>query len=50
MRGGLIRRYNATLAPEMLVGFRGVKKIRKWGKPHYAIALGRILKTKRWKA
>ena len=40
----------ATLAPKMLVGFRGMKKIRKWGKPHYAIALGRILKTKRWPA
>lgn len=39
----------ATLAPEMLVEFRGVKKIRKWGEPYYAIALGRILKIKRWK-
>jgi hypothetical protein len=40
----------ATLAPEMLVEFRGVKKIRKWGKPYYAIALGRILKLTRWKS
>ena len=39
----------ATLAPEMLVEFRGVKKIRKWGEPYYAIALGRILRIKRWK-
>lgn len=39
----------ATLAPEMLVEFRGVKKIRKWGEPYYAIALGRIMKIKRWK-
>jgi hypothetical protein len=39
----------ATLAPEMLVEFRGIKIIRKWGKPHYAIALGRIMKIKRWK-
>lgn len=39
----------ATLAPEMLVEFRGVKKIRRWGKPYYAISLGRILKIKRWK-
>lgn len=39
----------ATLAPEMLVEFRGVKKIQKWGEPYYAIALGRILKIKRWK-
>jgi hypothetical protein len=38
----------ATAAPEMLVEFRGVKKIRKWGKPYYAIALGGILKIKRW--
>ena len=39
----------ATLAPEMLVEFRSVKKIRKWGEPHYAIDLGRIVKIKRWK-
>jgi len=38
----------ATLAPEMLVEFRGVKKIRKWGKPQYAIHLGRVLNIKRW--
>jgi hypothetical protein len=40
----------ATDAPEMIVQFRGVKKIHKWGAPHYAIALGRILKIKRWPA
>lgn len=39
----------ATLAPEMLVEFRGVKRVRKWGRPHYAISLGRIVKIKRWK-
>jgi hypothetical protein len=38
----------AALAPEMLVDFRGVKKIRKWGKSYYAITLGRIVKIKRW--
>lgn len=40
----------ATLAPEMLVEFRSVKKIRRWGQPFYAISLGRIVKIKRWKA
>jgi len=40
----------ATLAPEMLVEFRCVKKIRRWGKPQYVLSLGRILKIKRWKA
>jgi hypothetical protein len=39
----------ATKAPEMLVEFLGVRRIRKWGKPFYAIRLGRILKIKRWK-
>lgn len=39
----------ATLAPEMLVEFRGVNKIRKWGEPYYAINLGRIVKIRRWK-
>jgi hypothetical protein len=39
----------ATLAPEMLIEFRGVEKIQKWGKPYYAISLGRIMKIKRWK-
>lgn len=39
----------ATKAPEMLVEFLGVRRIKKWGKPHYAIRLGRILKIKRWK-
>ena len=36
-------------APEMLVEFRGVRQIRKWGKPQYAIQLGHILKIKRWR-
>jgi hypothetical protein len=52
-----VRRYDlikfrngyATKAPEMLVEFCGVKKIRKWGTSLYAIRLGRILKIKRWK-
>ena len=39
----------ATKAPEMLIEFRGVKKIRKWGGPYYAIQLGRILALRRWK-
>jgi len=38
----------ATKAPEMVVEFRGLRRIKKWGKPHYAIRLGRILKIKRW--
>ena len=39
----------ATKAPVMAVEFLGVRKIRKWGKPHYAIHLGRILNIHRWK-
>lgn len=39
----------ATKAPEMQVEFCGVRRIRKWGKPVYALRLGRILKIKRWK-
>jgi hypothetical protein len=39
----------ATKAPEMLVEFRGVKKIRKWGKPCYAIQLGKVLKITGWR-
>lgn len=38
-----------TDASEMQVEFRGVRRIRKWGKPQYAIRLGRILKIKRWR-
>lgn len=38
----------ATQAPELRVEFLGVKKIQKWGAPHYAIQLGRILSLKRW--
>jgi hypothetical protein len=37
-----------SAVPEMLVEFRGLNRIRKWGKPYYAIRLGRILKLKRW--
>ena len=37
----------STKAPEMQVEFRGICKIKKWGKPQYAIRLGRILKIKR---
>jgi hypothetical protein len=39
----------ATNAPEMLVEFHGLRRIRKWGQSQYAIRLGRILKIKRWK-
>ncbi len=39
--------YSAS-APEMLVEFRGVRRIRKGGKKLYAIRLGRILKIKGW--
>jgi ASC-1-like (ASCH) protein len=39
----------ATQAPEMLVEFLGVRSIRRWGKPHYVIRLGRILRIKRWR-
>lgn len=39
----------ATRAPEMQVEFLMVKKIQKWGSPHYAIKLGRVLAIKRWK-
>lgn len=40
----------ATKAPVMQVQYRGVRKIRKWGAPCYAIQLGRVLSIKRWKA
>jgi hypothetical protein len=39
----------ATEAPEMVVEFLGVRRTHKWGKPHYASRLGRILKIKRWR-
>jgi hypothetical protein len=39
----------ATKAPEVQVEFLGVRRIQKWGKPVYAIRLGRILKIKRWR-
>ncbi len=38
----------ATKAPEMLVQFRGLRRISKWGKPQYAILLGRILRITSW--
>jgi len=39
----------ATKALEMQLEFLGVRRIKKWGKPYYAVRLGRILKIKRWK-
>lgn len=39
----------ATNAPEMLVEFLGVRRVRKGGKPCYALELGRILKISRWR-
>jgi hypothetical protein len=39
----------ATKAPELLVEFRGVRRIRKGGRPVYAIRLGRVLKIRRWR-
>ena len=45
----LFRNGYASNAPEMLVEFREVRRIRKNGKPYYAIQLGRILKIKRWR-
>jgi hypothetical protein len=45
----LFRNGYASNAPEMLVEFRGVRRIRKANKPYYAIQLGRILKIKRWR-
>lgn len=39
----------ARNAPEMLVEYCGVRKIQRSGEPCYAIRLGRILKTKRWR-
>lgn len=39
----------APIAPEMLVEFGKVRKIRKWGARYYAIQLGRVLRIKRWK-
>ena len=39
----------ATNAPEMLVEFLGVRRIKKAGINVYAIRLGKILKMKRWR-
>ena len=39
----------ATKAPEMQVEFRGVHRVKKWGKHYYAIRLGRSLKIRRWR-
>ena len=43
----LFRNGYTTKAPEMLVEFRGLRRIKKWGRNFYAIRLGRILKVKR---
>ena len=40
----------ATLAPEMLVEFRGVRRYGKGANAYYAISLGRIIQMKRWKS
>ncbi|HEX3627220.1 MAG TPA: hypothetical protein VH280_17575 [Verrucomicrobiae bacterium] len=45
----LFRNGYATSAPEMLVEFRGLRRIKRRGKNYYAIRLGRILKIKRWR-
>ncbi len=39
----------ATLAPEMVVEFRGLRRYGKGRKAYYAILLGPVLKIKRWK-
>jgi hypothetical protein len=39
----------ATRAPVLQIGFCGVKKVRKWGGPVYAIQLGELISVKRWK-
>jgi hypothetical protein len=39
----------ATKAPVMVVGYKKLRKVKKWGGRYYAIELGRILKIKRWK-
>jgi hypothetical protein len=39
----------ATKSPEMLVEFRGLRRYGNGPNAYYAIRLGRILKTKRWK-
>jgi hypothetical protein len=40
----------ATKAPEVAVEFLGVRRITKWGRPHYGIRLGRVLPLKRGKS
>jgi hypothetical protein len=45
----LFRNGYATKAPEMLVEFRGVRRIGKGCNAQYAIRLGNILKIRRWK-
>lgn len=37
----------AADAPEMVVEYRGVRKVTRGGEPQYAISLGRILKIKK---
>ena len=39
----------ATQAPEMQVKFLGVRRIKKWGKPVYAIRLGQIMSLRHWR-
>lgn len=39
----------ATKAPEMLVEFRGLRRLGQGRNAEYAISLGRILSIKRWK-
>jgi hypothetical protein len=39
----------ATNAPEMLVEFCGISKVKKWGENQYAIRLGKIIRIKRWR-
>jgi hypothetical protein len=43
------RNGHATNAPELLVEFHGVRRIKKDGKNVYAIRLGKVLKIKHWK-
>lgn len=45
----LFRNGYATNAPEMLVEYRGLRRIKRLGRNCYAIRLGRILKVKRWR-
>ena len=46
----LFRNGYATRAPEMLVEFRGLRRIGKGRGARYAIRLGRILEIDRWRS